>query len=118
MKSDTPLFAAIEILLYGMLFDWSRNNQAALNYDLEIQPVLKASKLELCVLAPRDFYEGYNLRSLSTSLNRAFKKFHYRKDLELNFHFTQFNPNINSASDPEEIVAAIDARESIWDSQT
>jgi hypothetical protein len=114
VESNTPLYAAIEILLYGLLFVWSRNNQADLKYDTEIQPVLRASKIELCSLAPRKFYSEYNLRNLSDSLNQGLSTFQYRKDLELSFNFVQFDSTINSESEPEKIVAAIDNRRVIW----
>jgi hypothetical protein len=114
VESNTPLYAAIQILLYGLLFVWSRNNQAALKYDTEIQPVLRASKIELCSLAPRKFYSDYNLRNLSDSLNQGFSTFQHRGDLELSFNFAQFDSTINSESEPEKIVAAIDNRRVIW----
>jgi hypothetical protein len=115
VESDTPLYAAIEILLYGLLFVWSRNNQADLKYDTEIQPVLKASKIELCSLAPRKFYSDYDLKNLSESLNQGFSTFQHLGDLELSFNFAQFGSTINSKSEPEKIVAAIDNRRRvIW----
>ena len=114
VESNTPLYAAIQILLYGLLFVWSRNNQAALKYDTENQPVLRASKIELCALAPRKFYSEYNLRNLSDSLNQGLSTFQYRRDLELSFNFVQFDSTIKSESEPEKIVAAIDNRRVIW----
>ena len=36
--SNNPLFAAIEILRYGLLFVWSGNNQDRLGYDVKSQP--------------------------------------------------------------------------------
>ena len=114
VESNTPLYAAIQILLYGLLFVWSRNNQAALKYDTEIQPVLRASKIELCSLAPRKFYSDYNLRNLSDALNQGFSTFQHRGDLELSFNFAQFDSTINSDSEPEKIAAAIDNKRVIW----
>ena len=114
VKSNTPLYAAIQILLYGLLFVWSRNNQAELQYDSAIQPVLRASKIELCSLAPRKFYQPFNLRNLSDALNQGFSTFKYRGDLELSFNFAQFDSTINAESEHEKIVAAIDNRRVIW----
>jgi hypothetical protein len=114
VESNNPLFAAIEILLYGLLFVWSRNNQAELEYDTEIQPVLRASKIELCSLAPRKFYQEFYLRNLSDALNQGLGTFQHRRDLELSFNFVQFPSTINSESEPEKIVAAIDNRRVIW----
>ena len=114
VESNTPLFAAIEILLYGLLFVWSRNNQAELGYDTEIQPVLRASKIELCSLAPRKFYQEFYLRNLSEALNQGLSTFQHRGDLEISFNFVQLGSTINSKSEPEKIVAAIDNRRVIW----
>ena len=79
-----------------------------------IQPVLRASKIELCSLAPRNVYSEYNLRNLSDSLNQGLSTFQYGMDLELGFNFVQFDSTINSESEPENIVAAIDNRGVIW----
>jgi hypothetical protein len=114
VESNNPLFAAIEILLYGLLFVWSRNNQAELEYDTEIQPVLRASRIELCSLAPRKFYQQFNLRNLSDSLNQGLSTFPYRRDLEISFNFVRFGSTINSKSEPEKIVAAIENKRVIW----
>ena len=52
VNSDTPLFAAVEIVKYGLLFVWSKVNQDDLNYEQKLQPVLAANTVMLSVLAP------------------------------------------------------------------
>ncbi len=71
--SDTPLFAAIEILLYGVLFQWSKDNQHLLGYDAEDQPVLSAQEVSLIVLAPAAFYRNRSLTCLTDALNEGLK---------------------------------------------
>jgi len=87
VESNTPLFAAIEILFYGLLFIWSKNNMHELDYDIEEQPVLAASKLELCVLAPPQYYKKYDSENLIQALNRGLIEFEYSRDLDVTFYF-------------------------------
>lgn len=90
VESNNPLFAAIEILLYGLVFVWSRNNQEHLGYDSEMQPLLSARSVTLAVLAPSGFYERYDLAHLASSLDTNLKTFGAAHDLELGFEFLQF----------------------------
>ena len=71
VDSNNPLFAAIEILSYGILFVWSRANQDSLGYDIENQPVLGASDITLSVLAPERYFDGMDLSAFDTVLNRG-----------------------------------------------
>lgn len=107
VESDTPLFAAIEILLYGLLFVWSRNNRTKLGYDLKAQPVLNASQLNLCVLAPQRYYEKYELGCLIAALKKTFNSFYYRKDLAITFQLTHFKMDVDSLSEPGELVTSV-----------
>jgi hypothetical protein len=58
--SDTPLFAAFEILKYGLLYLFSRKHAFELGYALEEKPILKANAVALIVLAPSGYYERYS----------------------------------------------------------
>ncbi len=75
VDSNNPLFAAIEILFYGLLFVWSKNNLEVLGYDIKEQPVLAATELNLCVLAPVTYYIGCDLGNLSQALNAGLYNF-------------------------------------------
>ncbi|MBX3331128.1 MAG: hypothetical protein KF722_12040, partial [Nitrospira sp.] len=55
-KSGHPLYAAIEVLLYGLLYIFSRRHLKELEYDVTTQPLLQASKIHLVVLAPFEYY--------------------------------------------------------------
>lgn len=68
-----PLFALMEIVRYGLIYFVLRKNQKAnwladLSFDAEI---FDASQVDLCVLAPADYYHGYELGWLEKRLNNA-----------------------------------------------
>jgi DNA polymerase-3 subunit epsilon len=68
-----PLFALMEIVRYGLIYFVLRKNQKAnwladLSFDAEI---FDASQVDLCVLAPGDYYHGYELGWLEKKLNDA-----------------------------------------------
>ena len=56
MASDTPLFAAMEILKNGLVFLYSRRWRALLGYVESRNPILWADAVALVVLAPAPFY--------------------------------------------------------------
>jgi hypothetical protein len=56
IASDTPLYAAIEVLLYGMLWLLSRQGKSLLGY--LANPILDTAILQLSTLAPARFYTG------------------------------------------------------------
>jgi hypothetical protein len=57
IDSNTPLFAALEILEYGALYVFSRMEAKALGYESGFSALLEAQCIRLRVLAPRSFYE-------------------------------------------------------------
>lgn len=67
-NSGGPLFAAIEILLYGLLYVFSRQNSEELGYS-PTKKLLRAERIELQVLAPTSYYQNYELDWLETSLS-------------------------------------------------
>jgi hypothetical protein len=111
VDSDNPLFAAIEILIYGLLFAWSKNNQETLGYDKQNQPVLGAIDITLGVLAPERFFDGLNLSAFATVLNRGLAEFGEQHGLLLAFEFCQLGTDIDLMADTK---LAIDTRHRIW----
>jgi len=111
VDSDNPLFAAIEILIYGLLFVWSRANQDSLGYDDKEQPVLGATDITLGVLAPERFFEGMDLSAFATVLNRGLAEFGEQHGLVLAFEFCQLGADIDLMADTK---LAIDTRHRIW----
>ncbi len=75
IDADTPLFAAMEILQYGVLYIFSRDNAKALGYDANKVELLGGTGIHLKVLAPAAYYEGYDLAWLEKSINSGLAKF-------------------------------------------
>ena len=73
--SDTPLFAAMEILIYGLLYIFTRQHIGELGYDNGEKALLKAQTIHLRTLAPKKFYEGVDLTWLDNSINAGLAKF-------------------------------------------
>jgi hypothetical protein len=90
VDSDSPLFATIEILMHGLLFVWSRNNQELLGYDLTMQPVLAAKTITLAVLAPCDYYRDFELMNLVSAIDDGLTEFGRQYSLDLGFQFHEF----------------------------
>ena len=114
VASDTPLFAAIEILMYGLLFVWSKNNQENLGYYVETQPVITANTVTLGVLAPSIYYEGFDLTNLAYALNIGLVEFGQRNSIALSFEFSQLGAEYAPDLQPRHVRSAISYRSPIW----
>jgi len=89
IKSDTPLYAAMEILGYGLIYLASRTDRAGnLNYKVDDLPVMNENRISLCVLAPANYYDG-NLLWLQDAINSGLKRF-ARTDFSIDFCFQKF----------------------------
>jgi hypothetical protein len=90
IQSDTPLYAAMEILGYGLVYLASRRDTAKnLKYNSENLPVLMASEITLCVLAPGNYYGSCSLEWLQDAINDGLKEF-VKSDLKMDFRFEKF----------------------------
>lgn len=69
--SDNPLFAMMEIFKNGLTYLYSRRHRDELGYNQVAQPPLWAEKVHLRVLAPPEYYRGYELGWLEGFLNRG-----------------------------------------------
>lgn len=104
--SDNPLYASIEIVLYGLMYVFFRSNKDVEKLD---KPLLKARHINLVVLAPKKYYSGYKLGFLenlfSTGLNALLDKMQI--DLKMNFEFKCFQNldenNIGEFNNPEKL---------------
>lgn len=114
VASNNPLFAAIEILLYGLLLAWSRNNAQKLCYGQSAQPVLLARRITLCVLAPREYYSGMDLTLLGQSINEGLQTNEALLGLPCSFEFTQFSSTFEQKDSPAELFEEALQREIIW----
>jgi hypothetical protein len=113
IESNNPLFAAIEILLYGLVFVWSKTYWEELGCDLKKKPMLNASSVTLMVLAPSRFYKDFDLSHLRESLNERLSSFGEIHGVELAFRFCQF---------PESFVKNVteyeDSIHPVWDASS
>jgi hypothetical protein len=96
IDSDTPLYAAMEILKYGVLYIFCRQDErvSPFIHIHEKENLLQAKKIHLKVLAPAKYYEKYDrswLETLETSINNGLAKFlaqpKFAFELEMDFKF-------------------------------
>ena len=116
INSNTPLFAAIEILKYGLLFVWSKNNQETLGYDTEQQPILAADSVTLATLAPPEYYSQFDLTSIAAALNDGVVEFGNRYGLRLGFDFYQLGVEFDPSLEPDAVRSSVEARSTVWHS--
>ncbi len=76
-KSDTPAYAAIEILRYGLAYMLSYVNREAFGYGEN--PLMKARQASLRVLAPQEFFDDCDLTWLGRGLNEGVRALAERK---------------------------------------
>lgn len=127
VNSDTPLFAALEIVQYGLLFLFCRHHQEALGFDAS-KALLQAAHVHLKVLAPSRYYtcnnapELYQLQWLEESLNEGLRRFvdeRTQSSLQMDFQFEAFPsdfiwPPANGAADHEAIRVALRDRRPVY----
>lgn len=90
-ESDTPAFAAFEILQYGLtwLFFFSKRDL----FGVLERPIFTTSQIGLRVLAPRAYYAPYDLSWLGHGLNQGLRKLAADKTenaVSMDFGFAQF----------------------------
>ena len=119
INSDTPVFAAIEILTYCILWLLSRRDRLSLGYPAG--PILDARELRLSVLAPRDYYSRYSVEPLARAINDDLRELGRRQGVIMAFCFTAFPQTSSwprgvgyplSLSD-KDLIALLDSREII-----
>lgn len=88
-KTNNPLYAAIEILLYGLLYIHARDRQSAMKYELKDRPLLTADKIGLRVLAPKAYFQNYDFGWFEKELSVGLAKFAGNR-FKMDFKFTAF----------------------------
>lgn len=94
--SDTPAFAAFEILLYGLAFMYCYINRDNLGY--ENTSLMKTRQVSLQVLAPEAYFDGYNFTWLGLGLDAGVRNLTQtvsNGELSMDFGFTSFPPSFN-----------------------
>lgn len=90
MKAGSPLYAAMEILCYGLVYMASRSDRAGnLKYNTTDLPVLRANSITLCVLAPESYFKGSQLMWLQCAINEGLERL-TPSDLKMDFCFKKF----------------------------
>lgn len=89
IASDTPLYAAIEILGYGCLWLLARADQP--NRPLEL---LAASSLDLSVLAPAAFYKRHDWRQFERAVDEGVRHLGAELGVDMSFQFSLLDPDI------------------------
>ena len=100
-ESNTPVFAAFEILLYGLVYLYARVNRKTLGY-LE-KPLMSVCEVSLRVLAPRAYYTDYHLEWLEQGLDEGIRTLAVKKTdgaLSMGFGFLAFPQDFASDISP------------------
>jgi hypothetical protein len=88
VASDTPLYATIEILLYGMLWLLSRESREQLGYPSN--PILDTRTLQLSTLAPATFYAHLMPFGFADAINRGISTLGRQHGVGMGFRLTAF----------------------------
>jgi hypothetical protein len=83
VDSDTPLYAALEVVRYGLLWLLSREAKTALGYSANV--ILNAPALRLTTLAPLTFYASRTPPWLAAELNRGILTLGRRHGVDMTF---------------------------------
>jgi hypothetical protein len=87
VRSDTPLFAAMEILKYGLVYVFCRHCDLISQSIFKHRRLLEAERIHLRVLAPAAYYKMYDLSWLESSLNEGLAEFSVQRGLPFGLDF-------------------------------
>lgn len=102
--SDTPLYAAMEVLKYGVLYIFTREYEEVSKCVKKGKDLLKATKIHLKVLAPASYYAPYNLSCnlswLEDCINRGLVSFRSQRkfSFEMDFKFETLSLTLTRSS--------------------
>ena len=110
IASDTPLYAAIEIIAYGCLWLIAHNDKPARESAL-----LNADHIDLRVLAPPKFYARFALKDLEAALDIGARAIARRSGVLLTFAFHQLEewPQSETVPDDETLLNELDRATSV-----
>ena len=105
--SDTPLYAAVEVIGYGCIWLLAR----AYPPSLRVQ-YLEADHVDLSVLAPMNYYMRYDLTELEAALDRGCGALGQAQDVTMTFAFRALDERLvgSSTFDDDALLAALDNR--------
>jgi hypothetical protein len=96
--SDTPLYAAMEILKYGILYVFAREHAVTSKHIKKDSELLKAMNIQLRVLAPENYYAPYNLSWLEKSIDRGLACFLRKFNFKMDFKFETLSLTLTRSS--------------------
>jgi len=121
VDSNTPVYAAMEILLYGLIYLFSVNNREQLQYQ-DDNELLNATTIHLIALAP-DIYFTNNIQWLENKLNEGLAIFmasHGQNRIHMGFCFQSFPegfvwpPHTDVQNDNQYAMDAFNNRQRIY----
>lgn len=113
-----PVYAAMEVLLYGMLYIFSRRRLKELEYDVTKQPLLQAKTIHLVVLAPLTYFEDYQFDWLEKEITEGLEKFIQEPEgYKMDFQFRAFPRDCSiekAISDETLLIGALEGWRKQW----
>ncbi|MCL6740734.1 hypothetical protein LZ518_06255 [Sphingomonas sp. RB56-2] len=95
IASDTPLYAAVEIVGYCCLWLIARNDRPK-----RVSPLLEATEIGLSVLAPTGYYERYSLADVERSFDQGIAALGRSHGIAMSFSFLLLDDRIRPAEMP------------------
>ena len=107
IASDTPLYAAVEVIGYGCIWLLARAYPPRLK-----SAILEADHVDLRVLAPMDYYTRYDLTELEAALDRGCGALGQAQDVTMTFAFRALDDRLVGSLnfDDDALLAALDNR--------
>ncbi|SEP49342.1 hypothetical protein SAMN02990966_07294 [Rhodospirillales bacterium URHD0017] len=107
IASDTPLYAAIEIIGYGCIWLLARAYPPSLK-----SAILEADHVDLRVLAPMDYYTRYDLTELEAALDRGCRALGQAQGVTMTFAFHALDERLvgSSTCNDDTLLGALDNR--------
>lgn len=107
--SDNPLYAAIEILRYGLVWLLSRRDRVLLGY--AGKALIEATDIRLCVLAPHRYYRDLDLSWMADGISAGLAGIAESDGVRLSFGFETFPQWFSwPGADPDAVPGALDGR--------
>lgn len=102
VRSNNPVFAAMESLVYGILYLVARDRRDMKPYTQASNPLLWAEGIRLIVLAPKPYYDGYfGLARLEETVDEGLVRFLAGRGFPMGFEFQMFPSDF----DPRKVLA-------------
>jgi hypothetical protein len=113
IASNTPLFATIEVLLYGSFWLLSRQSKTLLGY--LANPILDTPALQLSTLAPVSFYAGLTSTGFADAIDQGVRALGLRHGVVMGFRQMAFPQGFHwpALTGDRELLNWLDHREPI-----